>query len=152
MLRTTGGFSRPYSPVQPVGAAFGAAFLLLGTLGFVPGVTTGLAGLGALPASSGAALFATLPVSLLLNALLLALGLAGLAAARSTAATRGYLVAGAGPPVAAAALLATTPAPAGSPQAGAALLVLLAAAMLGSALLLHGRPVVGRAGRGAAPS
>ncbi|MBC3189814.1 hypothetical protein H7X46_01875 [Pseudonocardia sp. C8] len=43
MLRTTGGFARPYTPVQPVGAASGTAFVLVGALGFVPEVTGGTA-------------------------------------------------------------------------------------------------------------
>ncbi|GAA4965434.1 DUF4383 domain-containing protein [Pseudonocardia tropica] len=139
MMRTTGGFSRPYTPVQPVAAAFAAAFLLVGALGFVPGVTSGE--LAVLPGAGTAVLGGLLPVSVLQNVLHLVTGLAGLACARSGAASRVVLVAGG-----AVALLSA----AVTMDAVGAALVVVAVAMVGCATLLRGRPVVRPARRGAA--
>ncbi|MEJ8282101.1 DUF4383 domain-containing protein [Pseudonocardia spirodelae] len=138
MMRTTGGFSRPFTPVQPVAAAVAGVFLLVGALGFVPGVTAGA--LTALPAADGALLAGLLPVSVLENVLHLAVGIAGTAAARSTTASRVALVAGG-----AVALLGAA---AALDAVGAALAV-VAVALVGSAALLRGRPVVGTPRRGA---
>lgn len=132
MMRTTGGFSRPYTPVQPVGAVFGTAFLLVGALGFVPGVTAGE--LGTWPGAGTAVLAGLLPVSVLQNAVNLAIGVAGLLAARSAAATRAVLVAGG------LVALATAAWSLGPTGAG---LVVVAVAMVACAVLLRGRPVVG---------
>ncbi|MEU9817611.1 DUF4383 domain-containing protein [Pseudonocardia alni] len=139
MMRTTGGFSRPYTPVQPVAAEFAAAFLLVGALGFVPGVTSGE--LAVLPGAGTAVLAGLLPVSVLQNVLHLVTGVAGLASARSGAASRVVLVAGG-----AVALLSAAVAL----DAVGAALVVVAVAMVGCATLLRGRPVVRPARRGAA--
>ncbi|WP_224390978.1 DUF4383 domain-containing protein [Pseudonocardia sp. ICBG1293] len=138
MMRTTGGFSRPFTPVQPVAALFAAAFLLVGVLGFVPGVTSGE--LGVLPGAGTAVLAALLPVSVLQNVLHLVTGLVGLAGARSAVASRVVLVLGG-----AVALLSALVAL----DAVGAALVVVAVAMVGCATLLRGRPVVRPARRGA---
>ncbi|WP_020621478.1 MULTISPECIES: DUF4383 domain-containing protein [unclassified Pseudonocardia] len=139
MMRTTGGFSRPFTPVQPVAAAFAVAFLLVGALGFVPGVTSGE--LAVLPGGGTAVLAGLLPVSVLQNVLHLVTGLAGLVCARSRVASRVVLAAGG-----VVALLSAAVAP---DVVGAALVV-VAVAMIGCATLLRGRPVVRPPRRGAA--
>lgn len=67
-----------------------AVFLLLGVLGFVPGITAGYDALE--PArNSGAALFGIFAVSVLLNLIHVAFGLAGLLLARTFWRAKAYL-------------------------------------------------------------
>jgi hypothetical protein len=80
-------------PGRLVAFAVGAVFLLVGILGFVPGVTTGelaFAGHG-----SEAMLFGVFAVSVLHNLVHLALGAVGLALARTARGARVFLVGGA---------------------------------------------------------
>lgn len=142
MMRTSGGFSRPFTPVQPLGALFGVGFLIWGVLGFVPGITTGSQALGLLPGQSAALLFGALPVSVLQNVAHLLIGVAGLLAARSTVATRVHLVAGAGLTAALGVLATAVFVPVGSPATDAAAHLLVATVMVGSAMLVRGRPAV----------
>jgi hypothetical protein len=73
---------------------FGAAFLLIGVAGFVPGLTRGLDGLAAAGTATNAKLLGVFEVSVLHNAIHLAFA-AGLIAATSAAASRAYLATGA---------------------------------------------------------
>jgi hypothetical protein len=82
-------------PVQKAASAVGAVFLLVGVLGFVPGVTSHYGELG-FAGHSGALLFGLFAVSVLHNLVHLVFGAAGLLAARRTQLARAYLVVGGG--------------------------------------------------------
>jgi hypothetical protein len=78
--------------IQKAAAAVGAVFLLVGILGFIPGVTSGnISGAGV---QSHAMLLGIFQVSVLHNLVHLAFGVAGLALARSMSGARTYLVGG----------------------------------------------------------
>ena len=88
---------RPYKgllAVQSAAILVAAIFLILGILGFTPGVTDHHEALRPLSPQSGALLFGTFQVSMLQNFIHLALGIAGLLLARSFAAARLYLLLG----------------------------------------------------------
>ncbi|MEI5675621.1 MULTISPECIES: DUF4383 domain-containing protein [unclassified Nocardioides] len=72
----------------------GATFLLVGVLGFVPGITTGYDDLGFAGHHSEAKLLGLFQVSVLHNLLHLALGLAGVLLARRADTAVRYLVGG----------------------------------------------------------
>lgn len=80
--------------VRIAAATVGAAFLLLGVLGFIPGVTTGYDRLGFAGHASGAQLFGVFQVSVLHNLVHLAFGVAGLVLARTIPGSRLFLVGG----------------------------------------------------------
>lgn len=82
------------TPVQMAAAGFGVVFVLVGVLGFVPGVTTEYDQLSFAGHMSGAALLGIFNVSVLHNVVHLLFGVAGLALARTPAAARGVLVVG----------------------------------------------------------
>ncbi|MFI1197758.1 DUF4383 domain-containing protein [Micromonospora sp. NPDC020750] len=84
----------PKPRVRQAAAAVAALFLLLGVLGFVPGVTTGYHELTFAGHTSGAKLFGVFQVSVLHNALHLFFGLAGLVLARSVGGARIFLAGG----------------------------------------------------------
>lgn len=86
--RTTG------SPVQAAAALVGAVFLLVGVLGFIPGITTGYDGLEAAGHGSDAELLGIFQVSILHNVVHLLFGAAGLALARSASTARSFLLGG----------------------------------------------------------
>ncbi|MBN9112008.1 MAG: DUF4383 domain-containing protein [Pseudonocardia sp.] len=81
-------------PVQIVAAVFGVVFLLVGVLGFVPGVTTNYDQLQFAGHESGALLLGLFAVSVLHNIVHLLFGIAGLALARRPDTARNYLVYG----------------------------------------------------------
>ena len=81
-------------PVQLVALLAGAAFLLVGILGFVPGITSGYSDLSFAGPRSEAHLLGLFQVSVLHNAVHLLFGVIGLAAARSVAGARGFLIGG----------------------------------------------------------
>jgi hypothetical protein len=72
----------------------GAAFLLVGVLGFIPGVTTSYDDLKFAGHESDAKLLGVFEVSILHNIVHMLFGLVGLAAARTAAMARCYLVGG----------------------------------------------------------
>jgi hypothetical protein len=73
----------------------GVVFVLVGILGFVPGITTHYGDLGFAGHGSGAKLLGVFQVSILHNIVHLLFGLAGIAAGRAApSAARGYLVGG----------------------------------------------------------
>ncbi|TFB88256.1 DUF4383 domain-containing protein [Cryobacterium algoricola] len=72
----------------------GAVFLLVGVLGFIPGVTSNIALLTGAGHESGALLLGVFQVSILHNIVHLLFGIAGLAFARSARGARNYLIGG----------------------------------------------------------
>jgi hypothetical protein len=82
------------SPAQLFAVAVGAVFLLVGVLGFIPGITTDLDDIAFAGTDSRAELLGVFQVSILHNIVHLAFGVLGLYAARTIAASRLYLVAG----------------------------------------------------------
>ncbi|NBE84564.1 DUF4383 domain-containing protein [Micromonospora rubida] len=84
----------PKPRVQQAAAAVAALFLLLGVLGFIPGITIGYHDMTFAGHTSGAKLFGLFQVSVLHNALHLLFGLAGLVLARSIGGSRIFLAGG----------------------------------------------------------
>ena len=72
----------------------GAVFLLVGVLGFIPGITTNYETMGFAGHESGALLLGIFQVSVLHNIVHLLFGAAGIAMARTAAQSRNYLVIG----------------------------------------------------------
>lgn len=81
-------------PVQTAAVVVSAVFLLVGILGFVPGITTNYDQLTFAGHESGALLLGIFAVSVLHNIVHLAFGVVGLALARTAAGARGYLIGG----------------------------------------------------------
>ncbi|MEU4253507.1 DUF4383 domain-containing protein [Amycolatopsis sp. NPDC026612] len=82
------------TPVQVAAAVVSVVFLLVGVLGFVPGVTTDYDQLGFAGHDSMAMLLGVFMVSVLHNIVHLLFGVVGLAAARTARGAKSYLVAG----------------------------------------------------------
>ena len=82
-------------PVQKAAAAVGAAFLVVGVLGFVPGITSHYDEMS-FAGHSGALLLGLFAVSVLHNLVHLLFGVAGLLGARNTQFSRAFLVVGGG--------------------------------------------------------
>jgi uncharacterized membrane protein YiaA len=80
--------------VRKVAAAVGAVFLLVGILGFIPGITSHYSQLSFAGYESEALLLGVFQVSVFHNLVHLAFGVAGLAMARSTRLANLYLVGG----------------------------------------------------------
>lgn len=90
--RTSAGFTR--HPVRLFSAVVGLVFLVVGVLGFIPGVTTGYGQLGLMGPESEAYLLGVFQVSVLHNVVHLLFGIAGLAMARTSGAAVAFLVGG----------------------------------------------------------
>ena len=86
--------SRQGSPVQAASVLVGATFLLVGVLGFVPGITTGTDELHAAGHESHAELLGIFQVSVLHNVVHLLFGVAGVALARTASGARAFLIGG----------------------------------------------------------
>ncbi|MEU1014284.1 DUF4383 domain-containing protein [Streptomyces sp. NPDC005900] len=82
------------SPVQQAALLVGAVFLLVGVLGFIPGITTDYDTMKFASHDSGAELLGVFQVSILHNLVHLAFGVAGLALARTVSGARTFLLAG----------------------------------------------------------
>jgi hypothetical protein len=82
------------SPVQQAALLVGAVFLLVGVLGFIPGITTDYGSMEFASHESGAELLGLFQISVLHNLVHLAYGLAGLALARTAAGAYSYLLVG----------------------------------------------------------
>lgn len=82
------------SPVQLAAAVVGVVFLLVGVLGFVPGVTSEYDALQLAGNQSDALLLGIFEVSVLHNIVHLAFGVVGLAMSRTAAAARSFLIGG----------------------------------------------------------
>jgi hypothetical protein len=80
--------------VQKAALAVGAVFLLVGILGFVPGITTNFDDMTFAGHESQAKLFDVFQVSVLHNVVHLLFGVAGLVAAKRMSASRTYLIGG----------------------------------------------------------
>ena len=81
-------------PVQLASQVVGAVFLLVGILGFIPGITTNFNDMSFAGHESTAMLLGLFQVSVLHNIVHLLFGIAGLALARTAAGARGFLVYG----------------------------------------------------------
>ncbi|HSN35296.1 MAG TPA: DUF4383 domain-containing protein [Arthrobacter sp.] len=82
------------SNLQKASLAVGAVFLLVGVLGFIPGITTNYETLGVAGHGSGALLLGVFQVSVLHNLVHLLFGVAGLLMARTNSQAKGYLLYG----------------------------------------------------------
>ena len=89
---TTG--SAMATPIQKAAAAVGAVFLLVGILGFVPGITTDIYPIEIAGHEGDAQLLGAFEVSVLHNVVHLLFGVAGLAMARSWSGARAFLIGG----------------------------------------------------------
>jgi hypothetical protein len=82
------------TPVQSIALLVGAVFLLVGVLGFIPGITTHYGDLSFAGHDSGAKLLGIFQVSILHNIVHLLFGVVGLALARTADGARTFLVGG----------------------------------------------------------
>ncbi|MER6596220.1 DUF4383 domain-containing protein [Micromonospora purpureochromogenes] len=82
------------SPVRRAAQAAGVLFLLIGVLGFIPGITTNFDTMMFAGHESRAKLLGLFQVSILHNLVHLAYGVAGLALARTVSGARTFLLAG----------------------------------------------------------
>ncbi len=82
------------SLLRKAAMAVGAVFLLVGVLGFVPGITSNFDQMEFAGHESGAKLLDLFQVSVLHNIVHLLFGVAGLALARTVSGARNYLVGG----------------------------------------------------------
>ncbi|MFH8289983.1 DUF4383 domain-containing protein [Streptomyces sp. NPDC018059] len=82
------------TPVQQAALLVGAVFLLVGVLGFIPGITTDYDTMKFASHDSGAKLLGIFQTSILHNLVHLAFGAAGVAMARSAAGARTFLLVG----------------------------------------------------------
>ncbi|MFI0828274.1 DUF4383 domain-containing protein [Streptomyces roseolus] len=92
MTTRTGAPSR--TPVQLAALVVGAVFLLVGVLGFIPGITTDYDTLTFVEHHSEAKLLGVFQVSVLHNIVHLLFGFAGIAMSRAAASARAYLIGG----------------------------------------------------------
>ncbi|MEU1003795.1 DUF4383 domain-containing protein [Streptomyces tibetensis] len=81
-------------PVQQAAMLVGAVFLLVGILGFIPGITTSYGSMEFASHESGARLLGIFQISVLHNLVHLLYGVAGLAMARTASAAYSYLLVG----------------------------------------------------------
>ncbi|MEU9625789.1 DUF4383 domain-containing protein [Streptomyces luteogriseus] len=81
-------------PVRQAALLFGLVFLVVGALGFIPGITTDYGSLEFASHESGAELFGLFQVSILHNLVHLAYGLTGLILAGTAAGAYAYLLVG----------------------------------------------------------
>lgn len=93
MSDTTAG-SMTATSLQKAAAAVGAVFLLVGILGFVPGITTHYGDMTFAGHESRAQLLGAFGVSILHNVVHLLFGVAGLALARTWSGARAFLIGG----------------------------------------------------------
>ncbi|MEU0101407.1 DUF4383 domain-containing protein [Streptomyces sp. NPDC006267] len=84
----------PRTPVQQAAMIVGAVFLLVGVLGFIPGITTDYDTMEFASHHSEAKLLGVFQISILHNLVHLAFGIAGVAMARTASAARTFLLAG----------------------------------------------------------
>lgn len=80
------------TPIQSASFIVGAVFLLVGILGFIPGITTNIGDLGAAGPESEAHLLGIFQVSVLHNIVHLLFGVAGILLARAASTARQYLI------------------------------------------------------------
>lgn len=93
-VQTERGTLARYTAVQKAAFAVGAVFLLVGILGFIPGITSDYDMLSFAGHESGAKLLGIFEVSILHNIVHLAFGVAGILMARAFNPARTYLIGG----------------------------------------------------------
>jgi hypothetical protein len=81
-------------PIQLIALVVGVVFLLVGVVGFIPGITTNYGDMSFASHHSGAMLLGVFQVSVLHNVVHLLFGIAGLALARTVAGARSFLIYG----------------------------------------------------------
>ena len=93
-MATTQGWSRQVrtTRMQTAAAVVGAVFLLIGILGFIPGITTNFDDIAFAGEESRAEVLGLFQTSILHNIVHLLFGVAGLAAARTWQAARTFLI------------------------------------------------------------
>lgn len=94
MVSTTRAQAPARTVLQLTAYAVGAVFLLVGVLGFVPGITSDYGTLSFASHHSEAKLLGLFQVSVLHNVVHLLFGVAGLVLARTVAGARTYLIGG----------------------------------------------------------
>ena len=94
MSNTHATRSMTSTPLQTAATVVGAVFLLVGILGFVPGITTHYGDLTFAGHQSDAKLLGIFEVSILHNIVHLLFGVVGLLAARTWSGARGFLIGG----------------------------------------------------------
>ncbi|MBN6054308.1 DUF4383 domain-containing protein [Nonomuraea sp. RK-328] len=82
------------TPVQLAALIVGAVFLLVGVLGFIPGITTHYSAIAFAGHESGALLIGVFQVSILHNIVHLLFGIVGIALSRTWNGARGFLIGG----------------------------------------------------------
>ena len=82
------------SSLQTVTMFYGAVFLIIGILGFIPGITSHYGDLDFAGDDSGAELLGLFQTSILLNLVHVLFGIGGLALARTWTGSRAYLLGG----------------------------------------------------------
>jgi hypothetical protein len=82
------------TPVQTAALLVGVVFLLVGILGFIPGVTTNYSDMSGAGHDSMAKLLGVFQVSVLHNVVHLLFGLAGVLLSRTVSGARGFLIGG----------------------------------------------------------
>jgi hypothetical protein len=87
-------FLRARTPVQTLALLMGAVFLLVGILGFIPGITTHLGDISFAGEDSRSKLLGVFQVSVLHNIVHLLFGVAGIALARTWESARTYMIGG----------------------------------------------------------
>jgi 4-hydroxybenzoate polyprenyltransferase len=92
MATRTGAATR--SPIRTAALAVAAVFLLVGVLGFIPGITTDYDTMTFAGHHSDAKLLGVFEVSVLHNIVHLLFGVAGFALARTVSGARAYLIGG----------------------------------------------------------
>ena len=90
----TGGVSRTRALVQTAALVVAAVFVLVGILGFIPGITTNYGDMTFAGHHSDAKLLGVFQVSILHNIVHLLFGAAGFALARTVSGARAYLIGG----------------------------------------------------------
>jgi Domain of unknown function (DUF4383) len=85
---------RERTPVQSIASVAGALFLLIGVLGFIPGITTHYGDLSFAGHRSGARLLGVFQVSILHDLVHVLFGIVGIALANTPDGARSFLVGG----------------------------------------------------------
>ena len=94
MVNRPGGRATAASPVRRAAQAAGVVFLLVGILGFIPGITTNYDTMMFAGHESEAKLLGLFQVSVLHNIVHLLYGVAGLALSRTVSGARAFLIGG----------------------------------------------------------
>jgi hypothetical protein len=85
---------RDRTPVQSIAMLVGVVFLLVGVLGFIPGITTHYSDMSFAGHGSGAELLGIFQVSILHNIVHLLFGIVGVTMAKTMEGARTYLIGG----------------------------------------------------------